>query len=208
MTRFSPRQRPRVLMWMIFGGALVLASCTTLPDPSQTVQTLLVGEVVVEAKNFASNEGGGININGSRTDGVTLTLTNYQSKAVTVLKADKAGFFCSAALPAGDYLISKILLELSTVTARAGNLEQYIHHLHRSFGIREVRFAGRKGYQFGEDHLVCQRGRGFNSNARGTVRRCKKLALSSATKRRNGWPRTGYPARLLPTSISTSRFLR
>ena len=120
MTRFSPRQRPRVLMWMIFWGALVLASCTTLPDPSQTVQTLLVGEVVVEAKNFASNEGGGININGSRTDGVTLTLTNYQSKAVTVLKADKAGFFCSAALPAGDYLISKILLELSTVTAMGG----------------------------------------------------------------------------------------
>lgn len=120
MTRFCSRQCPRVLVWLILGGALVLASCTTLPDPSQTVKTLLVGEVAVEAKNFASDEGGGININGTRTDGVTLMLTNYQSKAITVLKADKAGFFCSAALPAGDYFISKILLELSTVTAMGG----------------------------------------------------------------------------------------
>jgi transglutaminase-like putative cysteine protease len=80
----------------------------------------LVGEVAVEAKNFASNEGGGINVNGTKTDGVTLTLTNYQSKATTVLKANKAGFFCSAALPAGDYFISKILLELSTVNSMAG----------------------------------------------------------------------------------------
>ena len=104
MARFLPRQCPRIFAWMVFGCALVLASCSTLPGPSQTVRTLLVGEVAVEAKNFASNEGGGININGTRTDGVTLTLTNYQSKAITVLKADKAGFFCSAALPAGGLL--------------------------------------------------------------------------------------------------------
>jgi hypothetical protein len=119
-TRFSSRQFPRILGWMFLGGALVLASCSTLPGPSQTVRTLLVGEVAVEAKNFASNEGGGININGTRTDGVTLTLTNYQSKTIAVLKADKAGFFCSAALPAGDYFISKILLELSNVQGQAG----------------------------------------------------------------------------------------
>ena len=120
ITRFFPHQCPRVLVWMVFVGALVVASCSTLPDPSQTVQTLLVGEVALEAKNFGSNEGGGININGTRTDGVTLTLTNYQSKAITVLKADKDGFFCSAALPAGDYFISKILAELSNVQGTAG----------------------------------------------------------------------------------------
>jgi transglutaminase-like putative cysteine protease len=98
---------------MVVGAALVATSCATLPEPSQTVRTLLVGEVAVEAKNFASNEGGGITINGTRTDGATLTLTNYQSKAITVLKADKTGFFCSATLPAGDYFISRIQLELS-----------------------------------------------------------------------------------------------
>jgi transglutaminase-like putative cysteine protease len=105
---------------MILVSALVVASCSTLPGPSQTVRTLVVGEVAVQATNFASNVGGGININGTRTDGVTLTLTNYQSKAVTVLKADKAGFFCSAALPAGNYVISKILVDFSAVNGTAG----------------------------------------------------------------------------------------
>jgi hypothetical protein len=55
-TRVYSPHCPRILVWMIFGCALMMASCFTLLGPFRTARTLVVGEVAVEATNFASND--------------------------------------------------------------------------------------------------------------------------------------------------------
>lgn len=96
--------------------AFLSAGCATLPEPSATIQNLLVGEIAIEVKNYDVKLDNRISINGTNTDGITLSITNYQSKATTKIKSDKLGFFYSTDLPAGNYYISNIILERTALT--------------------------------------------------------------------------------------------
>lgn len=97
-------------------AAFITAGCTTLPEPSETVQTLLLGEISIEVKNYDVKLDNRISINGTNTEGITLSITNYQSKITTKVKTDKHGFFYSTDLSAGNYYISNILLERTAIT--------------------------------------------------------------------------------------------
>lgn len=97
--------------------ALAVVSCTTLPEPSATIQNLLVGEITIDVKNYDVKLDNRISINGTNTEGITLSITNYQSKITTKIKSDKQGFFYSTDLPAGNYYISNILLERTALTS-------------------------------------------------------------------------------------------
>jgi transglutaminase-like putative cysteine protease len=92
-------------------AAFSVISCATLQDPSEKVQTLVVGEASVTAKNFDSKMMNGMTLNGIITEGITLSITNYQSKKTTPVKCDKSGLFYSTDFPAGVYYISNIVLE-------------------------------------------------------------------------------------------------
>jgi hypothetical protein len=92
-------------------AAFSIISCATLQEPSETVQTLVIGEASVTAKNFDPKMMNGMSFNGTSTEGITLYFTNYQNKKTIPVKCDKSGLFYSTDLPAGVYYISNIVLE-------------------------------------------------------------------------------------------------
>jgi hypothetical protein len=110
----------KVLRFISLIIALAVVSCASLPDPSATVQTLLIGEVSVEAKNYDMKSDSRLSFNGKNTEGITLSITNYQNKTTTKIKCDKFGLFYTTELPAGNYYISNILLEKSIYNSSGG----------------------------------------------------------------------------------------
>ncbi len=95
----------------------MMLSCASLPEPSTTVQSLLVGQIVFVAKNFETMQGGAISVNGTSTDGLNLFLTNDQTKTTTKLHASDEGYFLTAALPPGNYFVSDILLDRKIISS-------------------------------------------------------------------------------------------
>ena len=101
----------------LLASAALICSCASLPEPSKTVDTLVVGQIVFEAANFETMQGGSLSINGVNTDGLTVAVTNYQSKKTTKIPATGDGYFSSAVLPAGNYFIADILLDKTIISS-------------------------------------------------------------------------------------------
>ncbi len=99
--------------------AAALVSCATLPEPSASVPSLVVGQASVEVKNFDQDLGNGQTLNGTITDGIDLVITNYATKAAFKVHGDALGNF-AVVLPPGNYSITSFVFA-KTVTIITGN---------------------------------------------------------------------------------------
>ena len=108
-----------LLQAAVAAALAVLASCVTIPPPSATVRSLVVGQAVLEAKNFDQDIGNGDTINGTSTDGIELVFTNYDTKASFKVSPNDQGFFATVLLPPGNYSITSFQFQ-RTVTVLTG----------------------------------------------------------------------------------------
>jgi hypothetical protein len=100
------------ISWLIFMVVLPFGinSCTTFPEPTNTKNILVIGQLV---ENGLNNENyNGATINGKHLSNIELTIINENTKTKTVLKTTSTGQFFSVELEAGEYKVKKIHLKV------------------------------------------------------------------------------------------------
>jgi len=92
-----------VMIFFIIGS--VFLSCASFPDANEKNRTLIIGQIVLEAKGWPTDN---ISINGIYKTGIQITIQDNASGKTYSIKSQNDGMFYSVNVPNGNYKITRI----------------------------------------------------------------------------------------------------
>jgi hypothetical protein len=92
-----------VILFFLFSSFLI--SCTSLPDADENNQTLVIGEIILNAKGFLTY--GSASVNGTSKRGIEITIREISSGKEYKMKSWSEGLFYSTKISEGNYMIIK-----------------------------------------------------------------------------------------------------
>jgi len=84
--------------------SFILSGCASIPEPSDEYQTLVVGIVTYQGKNYPSNYSG---LNGNKAMGLEITIMEINNGKSYTMQTQANGFFFSYDIPEGIYRITR-----------------------------------------------------------------------------------------------------
>ena len=99
-----------------FGFYLVIISflivgCASIPEPNNNKQTLIIGEINFEGKNYPENFR---SLNGNHKMGVEITMENISTNRTYTITSERGGTFYSVKIPEGRYRITSFYYKSPT----------------------------------------------------------------------------------------------
>jgi hypothetical protein len=95
---------------LLFIPTIILAGCSTLPDPEKSDSSLLIGSIVMHVSNVDSQYG--LNVNGNQYDNITLKIYDPESKEIDLV-TNKDGYFVTDKVIPGYYYLEKMGIKIT-----------------------------------------------------------------------------------------------
>lgn len=99
------------IVGLFFLVSCFLISCSSLPDASEENQTLVVGQIILEAKGFLTY--GSVSVNGINRNGIEITIQEVSTGKEYKMKSFIRGIFHSVKIPEGSYRITSYYFKKS-----------------------------------------------------------------------------------------------
>lgn len=112
-------------------GLILLYGCTSVPEPKDGVNTLIIGKIIHTAKGYNNNQG--VTLNGTNKSGIKLTISNDSTKEIFELRTGLDGLIFSTSMSPGKYSLRKIEIK---VKSNDGWAESYMS-LNNSFTVEQ-----------------------------------------------------------------------
>ena len=89
----------------IFFISILLIGCTSIPEANSDIQTLIIGELQLEASGYSTAN---VPINGISTVGIDMKIQNTSTGKDYFLRSTTGGVFFSVNVPPGIYRITRL----------------------------------------------------------------------------------------------------
>jgi len=91
-----------------------VVGCTSLPNAANRNHTLLIGQVVLEARGMPASY---VSINGTHKVGIEITIQNVESGRTYSVLSQNEGLFTFTDIPEGNYIMSKLYFKRTSGNA-------------------------------------------------------------------------------------------
>ena len=94
--------------FIVVCSILLAFGCASFPEPTESSQTLVIGEIVQQGKGYRFY--GSASVNGTNRSGIEITIQDLNSEKPYTIRSRPTGLFYSINIPEGTYKVTRVFL--------------------------------------------------------------------------------------------------